>query len=100
MLSFSRDPKIAEQQMDAIVFSLTTFGYIDGDFDDSERGFVREYVRKLVEHRVDTGMPDADSALRADLVARFTKHFLEKFETIDANVRELFNEPAFGGEDR
>ncbi|MCC6876330.1 MAG: metallophosphoesterase [Sandaracinaceae bacterium] len=100
MLTFSHDPKIAEQQMDAMVFSLTTFGYIDGDFDDAEKDFVRDYIRKLVTHRVDTGMPNATPAVREDLVARFTTHFLEKFEAIDAHVRELFTEPIAEGDDR
>ncbi len=34
---FSKDPQIAEQQMRAIIVYCTTFGYIDGSFDMSER---------------------------------------------------------------
>src|SRR4051812_38642584 len=30
MLTFSTDPNVAEQQMNAIIFYLTAFGYIDG----------------------------------------------------------------------
>ena len=37
MLTFSTDPAVAERQMEALIFSLTTFGYIDGDFDDAEK---------------------------------------------------------------
>ena len=44
MLSFSADPQVAEKQMRAIIFYLTTFGYIDGDFDASEKSFVRAYL--------------------------------------------------------
>ena len=36
MMTFSDDPNLAEQQMHAIIFYLTTFGYIDGDFDAKE----------------------------------------------------------------
>ncbi|MBX3247460.1 MAG: metallophosphoesterase [Myxococcales bacterium] len=92
MIRFSTDPQVAEQQMHAIIFYLTTFGYIDGDFDESEKDYVRDYVRKLVEQRVATGMPDADPTLRGELVARFSTHFLEVFENIDRYVRDLFTE--------
>ena len=37
MITFSTDPKRAEQEMHAVIFYLVTFGYIDGDFDASER---------------------------------------------------------------
>ena len=41
MLQFSKDPEVAERQMQAIIFYLTTFGYIDGEFDvDQERSSV------------------------------------------------------------
>ena len=100
MLRFSTDPAVAERQMDALVFSLTTFGYIDGDFDEAEKGLILDTIRGLVERRVDTGMPDATPEVRADLVARFTKHFHEKFERIDAKVEELFHEPVAKDESR
>ena len=47
MLTFSQDGPTADKQMRAVIFYLTTFGYIDGDFDASEKDFVREYIRKL-----------------------------------------------------
>ncbi|MFW5925060.1 MAG: metallophosphoesterase family protein [Myxococcota bacterium] len=100
MLSFSQDPQVAERQMHAIIFYLTTFGYIDGDFDASEKEFVRNYIRKLVEHRVKTGMPKADAAMQRDLVQRFTTHFHEVFEGIDAHVRDLFTEAVARDEDQ
>ena len=46
MLKFSTDPDVAEQQMTAIIFYLTAFGYIDGDFDLSEKVFIREYISR------------------------------------------------------
>jgi len=86
--------------MQAVIFYLTTFGYIDGDFDESERVFVSEYIRKLVEHRVKTGMPDADASMHAELTEKFTKHFHEEFERIDQRIQDLFNEPVAKDEDR
>ena len=100
MLTFSRDPQIAERQMQAIIFSLTTFGHIDGDFDDKERAFVRDYIGKLVAHRVKTGLPDADEATAKDLVGRFSKHFLETFENIERFVAETMTEPVGKDESR
>jgi hypothetical protein len=100
MLTFSTDPDVAERQMHAIIFYLTTFGYIDGDFDDSEKEFVRDYIRKLVEQRVRTSMPSGDAAMQRDLVDRFTTHFHEVFETIDHHVSELFTEAVAQDEDQ
>jgi hypothetical protein len=100
MLTFSQDPDVAERQMHAIIFYLTTFGYIDGDFDDSEKEFVRDYIRRLVEHRVKTGVKEPDPALQQDLVQRFTAHFHEVFEGIDHHVRDLFTEAVARDEDQ
>ena len=47
-LIFAKDPQVAEQQMAAIIVYLTTFGYIDGDFDAKEKEFVRKYIGDLV----------------------------------------------------
>ena len=93
MLSFSSDPKVAERQMDTLIFALTAFGYIDGDFDASEKDLVKKTILELVEHRVDTGMPDATPEVRRDVVERFGQHFVEKFEQIDSQVNDFFLEP-------
>ena len=58
MLTFSSNGPEAEKQMRAVIFYLTTFGYIDGDFDSSEKEYVRGYIRSLVEQRVTHGVPD------------------------------------------
>jgi len=100
MLSFSSDPKVAERQMDALIYSLTAFGYIDGDFDASEKELVKQTIRSLVERRVDTGMPNATPDVRQDLIERFSQHFVEKFEQVDTQVGELFLEPVAKDEDR
>jgi len=52
--------------MRAVIFYLTTFGYIDGDFDAAEKEFVRGYVKKPVAHRV------AGAKLDAPLAAELT----------------------------
>ncbi|MEM9866004.1 MAG: metallophosphoesterase [Myxococcota bacterium] len=99
MLRFSNDPTVADRQMRAVIFYLTTFGYIDGDFDASERDFVKSYIEKLVKGRVASAMPNAEEAIAKELTDRFTTHFHEVFENIDGHVRELFTESVAGEED-
>ncbi|MSP62647.1 MAG: serine/threonine protein phosphatase [Myxococcales bacterium] len=98
MLSFSSQPQVAEQQMRAIIYYLTAFGYIDGDFDLAEKQFVRDYVGQLVEHRASEAMGDRDPAVRKDVVARWTKHFHEVASEIDHQILEHFTESVGEGE--
>jgi hypothetical protein len=100
MLTFSTNPDTAERQMQALLFYLTTFGYIDGDFDATEKAFVHEYLGKLVRHRIDTGAPEAEAALKEELTKKYTTHFTEVFERIDRHVQELFTEAVAAGENQ
>ncbi|HEU0033066.1 MAG TPA: metallophosphoesterase [Kofleriaceae bacterium] len=99
MLTFSNNPDVAEQQMNAIIFYLTAFGYIDGEFDFTEKTFIRIYIRQLVTARAKTAMPDADPKTRDEIVSRFVTHFHEVFEQIDHGVKDLFDEAVADGED-
>jgi hypothetical protein len=99
MMTFSADPQLAEQQMHAIIFYLTTFGYIDGDFDAAEKNFVRTYIKQLVSDRAETTMKGADPKVRAEVVVKYTGHFHEVFEGIDKRIQDLFNEPVAKDED-
>ena len=92
MLQFSTDPDVAEQQMNAIIFYLTAFGDLDGDFDQNEKTFVKIYIRQLVAARAKAAMPTASTAERQEVTNRFVAHFHEVFEQIDAQVRALFEE--------
>jgi hypothetical protein len=98
MMAFSADPQVAEQQMHAIIFYLTTFGYIDGEFDLSEKRFVRDYIRTLIERRVESAQL-SDSALARELTEKYTSHFHEVFEHVDLHVRSLFTEAVAKDED-
>src|SRR5688572_8208950 len=99
MLTFSTNPDVAEQQMNAIIFYMTAFGYIDGNFDFTEKTFVRIYIRQLVTQRAKTALPDADDKTRDEVINKFTTHFHEVFEQIDRNVKSLFDEAVADGED-
>jgi hypothetical protein len=95
--SFSNDARVAEQQMHAIIFYLTSFGYIDSEFDESERAFVRDYIQKLVQKRAeDAGYAPEDVA---HVVPRLTEHFHEVMAAIDAEIQALFTESVAEGED-
>jgi len=97
LFSFSHDPRIAEQQMHAIIFYLTSFGFIDGDFDEQERAFVRDYIARLVQRRADDA--GIDEATRADVVPRLTQHFHEVLAAIDGQIQSLYLESVAEGED-
>src|ERR1700755_2945562 len=99
MLIFSSNPDVAEQQMNAIIFYLTAFGYIDGEFDFTEKTFVRIYIRQLVTARAKIGMPDADPKTRDEVIATLVAHFHEVFEHVDHSVKALFDEAVADGED-
>ena len=99
MLTFSTNPDVAEHQMNAIIFYLTAFGYIDGEFDFTEKTFVRIYIRQLVTARAKVLMPDADTRARDEVINRFVAHFHEVFEQVDHSVKDLFDEAVADGED-
>ena len=85
MMNFSRDPNLAEQQMNAVIFYMVAFGYIDGDFDQSERVYIKDTIRKMVESRASTVLSDQNPA-KTNIINRFTKHFNETFEQTDQMI--------------
>ena len=99
MITFSNDPQRAEQEMHAVIFYLVTFGYIDGDFDADERSFVKATIKRLIAHRANGAMGDQPEAVRNEIIEKFTKHFVEVFEGIDQNVKDLFTESVSENED-
>ncbi|MCA9565461.1 MAG: metallophosphoesterase, partial [Myxococcales bacterium] len=98
MFQFSPDPATADRQTQALIFFLTAFGYIDGNFDISERIFVRDYIKKLVDARVATAQI-ADPQARDKWAHDLYEHFIGVFNHTDQFVRELFNETLAAGED-
>lgn len=99
VITFSPVPEVAEQQMHAVIFYLVTFGYIDGDFDAKEKSFVKQVIQQVIEQRASDAMPTAAPDVRAEVIAKFTRHFHEILEGIDQNVRDLFTESVSEGED-
>ena len=98
MLTFSDDPRAAEQQMQAIIWYLTAIGHLDGDFDESEREYVRDHVAQLVMRRADAALAH-DPALRATVTEKWTAHFHEVADAVAAEVGAYFTESVAEGED-
>lgn len=98
MMSFSPDPRIAEQQMHAIIYYLTGFGYIDGDLDKSEATFIRGYIEELVWRRARDALGDEARASQ-DVITRWINHFHEVFAEVDHQIQSYFTESVAEGED-
>ncbi|PRQ02651.1 metallophosphoesterase family protein [Enhygromyxa salina] len=100
MIKLSLDPAIAEQQIEAVIFYLTTCGYIDSEFDLSEKAFVRAYLRKVVTTRIDERHgAELSAEARFEAIEREHEHYVEVFQQIDREVKELFTEAVADGED-
>ena len=98
VIELSKDPTVAEQQIEAVIFYLTTCGYIDSEFDLREKSFVRSFLRKLVTARVDQ-QGELDPELRFEQIEQQHEHYVELFQSVDYEVKSLFTEAVAEGED-
>jgi len=98
MIQLSQDPSVAERQIEAVIFYLTTCGYIDSEFDLREKAFVRSFLRKLVTARVDL-RGELDPEVRFEEIEHQHEHYVERFQQIDYDVRSLFSEAVAENED-
>lgn len=94
MMEFSRDPRESERQIQAIILYLTAFGYVDGEFDSSEKAFIREYIAKIVAHKL--GQNEAYQSLPPEALNQIRQeqeeHYNQVFEMFDAGVQEDLTE--------
>ena len=97
-IQLNPDPKIAEQQIEAVIFYLTTCGYIDTEFDLREKAFIRAFLRELVTARIDAQGP-LDPELRFERIEAQHEHYLERFQEIDHDIKGLLTEAVADGED-
>src|SRR5688572_23926730 len=98
MMDFSPDPRIAEQEMHALLFCLASFGYVDGSFEGSEKEFIRGHVSKLIEHRARGALDGQDPVTARDVVTRWTQHFHEVLDQIEHQIKTHFTESVNEGE--
>jgi hypothetical protein len=97
-MQLSPDPGVAEQQIEAIIFYLTTCGYIDSEFDLREKAFIRALLRDLVTTRVDAQGP-LDAEVRYERIEQLHEHYVERFQEIDHDIKGLLTEAVADGED-
>jgi hypothetical protein len=95
----SLESEIIEREMGAIIFYLTAFGYIDGDFDQREKDYIEQFIEKLVTYRARVALKEATKELQKELATRWTKHFQEVFVEIDSSIQSHFTESVADGED-
>ncbi len=92
---WSNDAAVAERQMQAVIFCLVAFGYIDTEFDKREKTFIVQHITKLVEDRA-SGI--ADDTVRADVVRKWAKHYQEVMDEMDRDILCHFTESVCEGE--
>lgn len=97
MLTFSNDPILAEQELRAVIYYLTAFGFVDGVYDANEQGFIRAYVRDLIAARAQ-GASALSPDQRAEAVARWVQHFDEVIDEVAAEIHFHTTEPVAEGE--
>ena len=92
---WSNDAAVAERQMQAVIFCLVSFGYIDTEFDKREKSFIVQHIQELVEDRA-SGI--ADDTVRADVVRKWSKHYQEVMDEMDRDILCHFTESVCEGE--
>ena len=94
-IAWSTDPDLAEHQMQAIIFCLVAFAYIDTDFDHAEKGVIRDIIGRLVTDRA-KGV--SDEAAREDITKRWLKHYQDVMAEMDRDILCHFTESVCEGE--
>lgn len=80
--------------MQAIIFCLVAFGYIDSEFDRSEKDFIVDHIDKLLVERAST----LDESARASVIANWQQHYREVLDEYDRDIMSHFTESFFEGE--
>ncbi len=96
MIKFSADPYIAETQMQAIIYYMVAFGYIDTELAPSERDFIQETIRKLVNQRAEAMLGD-DPGMDG-VVEHLYQHFNRMLDSIEKTIQSYFSESVVDGE--
>jgi len=98
MLTFSSDSMAHEAEMQAIIWYLTGIAYLDGQFDQTERQYLRDQMVSLVEQRA-RALVGGDLAPHQEAIDRWILHFHETVDLVAAEVGGYFTESPAEGED-
>jgi hypothetical protein len=94
MLNFSADPDQCNRELDAALYLLTAFAFIDGDFDKAEQEYIEDLILQIAEHLEPEEATSADRARRAALVDRLDR----KFQKYEQELHAMWDEPTAEGE--
>ncbi|MCS6899412.1 MAG: metallophosphoesterase family protein [Myxococcales bacterium] len=90
--------RIIDQEMDAIIYYLTAFAHIDGNYDQQEKWFIEQFIDKLVSYRTRLALRDESPEVREAQVARWTRYFQHVFASIELEIASHFTESVAEGE--
>jgi len=99
MLTLASDPDIARQQMLGFILYLATYACADGDFDDSEREFIRRGIRRALDERYGELLAAAPAAMREETISRLQGHFEAELDRIVNEIEEMTTESVAQAED-
>ncbi len=94
MIAWSSNPEVAERQMQAVIFCLVAFGYIDSDFDRAEKAFIRDHIDELLMQRA----ASLQQSARESVIATWQQHYREVLDEFDRDILSHFTESFFEGE--
>ncbi|TNF38266.1 MAG: serine/threonine protein phosphatase [Deltaproteobacteria bacterium] len=99
MLTLSTEPEVARQQMLGFILYLSTYAGADGEFDDSEREFIRRAIRMALDERYGELLADAPAILRDETINRLQAHFEGVLDRTINEIEEMTTESVGEAED-
>lgn len=99
MLTLSSDPEVARQQMLGFILYLSTYACADGDFDESEREFIRRAIRSALDERYGELLAAAPAELREATISRLQGHFEGELDRTINEIEEMTTESVAQAED-
>jgi len=99
MLTLHDNKLIADQQVIGLIYCLTAFGYIDGEYDDDERAFVADYIDRIVRSQAEGVFDSSEREWERERRIRDqVAHFERIREQIDEQMAEASSEIVAAGE--
>lgn len=98
--SLSEDPADARREMFGLIFYLTTFGYIDGEYDPRETAFIRQTIDRVVECWVAAAGEEHDPAEIEARAKKDAAFFNDLFDAVQNEVVDLLNTSVIEAETR
>lgn len=88
---------MADGQMRALIFCMAAFSYIDGNFDQAERDFIRARIGQIQRSRVET-MPVSEAQTKEEVIEEWTHYFEAVLDEFNAEIQSDLTESVAEGE--